>query len=405
MDHQTKRVQVGDFQLGDDEKKAIIEVLDLGKISEGPKVREFEKLWSKYVGTKYSVALSSGTAALTVGWSALLQQKKYPQEKRKVITAPLTYVATSNALVNTGFEPVYVDVDPRTFVITPEKIEKHLENVAASENYVAINPVHLMGYMCSMDEINKIADEYNLAVVEDSAQAHGSIYKGKKAGSFSLFSIFSFYIAHNIQAGEMGALNTNSLEIYKMVKQLKANGRLCDCPVCTRDQGTCAHPPSDEEDRDPRFTHNMIGFNFKTMEFQAALGISQVKKAGDIFKKRQANVRYLNEKLKKFSYIFQLPVFDETVSYLDYPLVIKDPKLFSRKEIRHCLEKEGIENRPLFGCIPTQQPAYSYLKDYYEGKLPNADYLGKNGFYIGCHQYLSQDDLDYVVEVFEKVLG
>ena len=399
-----RRVYVGDFHLGEDEKKAVMEVLEHGRVSEGIKVRDFEKLWSNYIDTKYSIALSSGTSALMVGWSALQHQKKYSVKKKKVITSPITYIATSNALVLTGYEPVYVDVDPETFVITSENIRKHLESVKDIDNYVAINPVHLMGYLCDMDEINRIAQKYNLAVIEDSAQAHGSIYKGKKAGSMSLFSIFSFYIAHNIQAGEMGALNTNDIEIYKLAKKLKANGRLCDCLVCTRYSGKCPHMSLDKEDHDPRFTHDIIGYNFKTMEFQAALAISRVKKANEIFMNRQKNVKYLNEKLKKFSSVLQLPIFNENVSYLAYPIIIKDTKVISRKELRYRLEKEGVENRPLFGCIPLHQPAYLYLKDFYRERLPNADYIGKNGFYIGCHQYLIKDDLDYVVEVFENIL-
>lgn len=397
-----KRIFVGDFHLGSDEKKAVMEVLDLGRVSEWKKTREFEKLWANYVGTRYAVALSSGTSALLVGWSALRCQKRYSRRK-KVITAPITYIATSNALVLAGLEPVYVDIDAEKFVITPEAIEKHLQQTRDIEDYLAINPVHLMGYCAEMDRINEIARKYNLLVVEDSAQAHGSIYKNKKAGAMSLFSIFSFYIAHNIQAGEMGSLNTDDEEIYRLVKKLKANGRLCDCLVCTRHEGKCPHRSLDEEDHDPRFSHDLIGYNFKTMEFQAALAVSQIKKADRIFCQRQQNVRYLNERLKKFSGVLQLPVFDENVSYLAYPIVIKDPKVISRKKLRAELEKEGIENRPLFGCIPTQQPAYAYLKNLYQDKLPVADYVGRNGFYIGCHQYLTKDDLDYVVEVFEKI--
>lgn len=401
-----KRIYVGDFHLGVDEKKAVNEVLDSGRISESKKVREFEELWAQYIGTRYSVAVNSGTSALMVGWRALCHSRNYAEKhKRKVITAPITYIATSNALVLSGLEPVYVDIDPVTFNITPENIRKHLKNVNDPENYLAINPVHLMGYPCNMDEINKIASEYNLAVVEDSAQAHGSIYHGKKVGSMSLFSIFSFYIAHNIQAGEMGSVNTNDVELYKLVKKLKANGRLCDCMVCTRHEGKCPHVSIGQEDIDPRFTHDIVGFNFKTMEFTAALAISQVKKADEIFKKRQYNIKYLNERFSSYSSILQLPPFSENVSYLGYPIVIKDQRIITRKELRYRLEKEGVESRPLFGCIPTQQPAYAYLKDLYRDTLPNADYIGENAFYIGCHQYLEEQDLEYICHVFEKILG
>jgi dTDP-4-amino-4,6-dideoxygalactose transaminase len=400
-----KRIFVGDFRLGTEERNAILEVLDNGRISENKKTSEFEKLWAKYIGTKYSVAVNSGTSALLAGWQAIKYSKKYKKGKKRVITAPITYVATSNAIVLSGLEPIYVDIDPVKLVITPEKIEQHLKEVNNVEEYLAINPVHLMGYCADMDEITKIAQKYEMLVVEDSAQAHGSIYKGKKAGSMSLFSIFSFYIAHNIQAGEMGAINTNDEEIFRLVKKIKSNGRVCDCNICTRSQGKCAHPPKDDLDNDPRFTHELIGYNFKTMEFQTALAITQIKRADEIFKKRQQNVFYLNKKLERFSEVLQLPLYDENVSYLAYPIIIKDLKIITRKKIREELEKEGIENRPIFGCIPTQQPSFSYLKDLYKDKLPVANYVGENGFYIGCHQYLTRDDLDYIVYVFEKMLG
>jgi CDP-6-deoxy-D-xylo-4-hexulose-3-dehydrase len=400
------RIRVGDFKIGEEEKRAVNEVLELGKISEGKKVREFENEWAKFIGTKYAIALSSGTSALIAGLTAL----KYCEDvnikpNSKVITTPLTYIATSNAIVLSGFEPVYVDIDKETFGITPENIRAHLEEADPKE-YSLILPVHLMGYPCHMEAINKIAKEYGLIVFEDSAQAHGTIYKGKKTGSLSLLSAFSFYIAHNIQAGELGAITTDDPEIARLIRKIKANGRLCDCPICFRDQGKCPKIFSykGEDDFDPRFTHDLIGYNFKAMEFQAALGITQLRKADWIIEKRRENVKYLNEGLKEFSDILQLPKFDENVSYLAYPIIIKKPEKISRKKLRLELEKRGIETRPLFGCISTQQPAYNYLKEKYQGKLPNAEYIGSNGFYIGCHQYLNKEDLDFIISAFKDIL-
>ncbi len=399
------RIPVGYFRIDNEARKAINEVLDSGKISEGPKVRKFEIQFAKYVGTKYAIAVSSGTSALMAGLLTLIHTHKV-KPGSKVITTPLSYVATSNAIVRSGFEPVYVDVDRKTFGITAENIENHLNRTKDLKEYSIILPVHLMGYPCQMDEINKIAEKYNLLTFEDSAQAHGSLYKEKKTGSLSLLSAFSFYIAHNIQAGELGAITTDSKEISKLLKKIKANGRLCDCPLCIRAQGKCPRKLTEgDEDNDPRFTHDFIGLNFKTMEFQAALALPQLARVGKIIKKRQKNVKYLNQHLKKFDQVFDLPNYSNDVSYLAYPLVIKDTKVISRKRLRFELEKNGVETRPIFGCIPTQQPAYSYLKKTYEGKLPNAEYIGKNGLYIGCHQYLEQKDLEYVIEVFQKILG
>lgn len=318
----------------------------------------------------------------------------------------MTYIATSNAIVLNDFIPAYIDVDRETFIITPQSIQEYFEQVDDSTEYSIILPVHLMGYPCQMDEINKIGKKYGLIVFEDSAQAHGTKYKGKKTGSMSLLSDFSFYIAHNIQAGELGAITTNDFEIIRLIKKIKANGRMCDCSICTRNIKKCPKMGSykGKDDFDPRFTHDLVGYNFKTMEFTAALALEQLRKADWIAKKRNENVKYLNEGLGGYTDVLQLPKYSKNISFFAYPLVIKKPSVLSRKKLRFELEKKGIESRPLFGCIPTQQPAYNFLKHEYNGKLPNAEYLGANAFYVGCHQYLSQSDLDYLIKIFKQIL-
>ena len=401
------KIKVGDFRIGKEEKEAVNQVLDSGQISEGKKVREFERKWAEYIGTKYCVATNSGTSALIAGLTAL---KYYgpakTRSRNKIITTPITYISTSNAIVLSGFEPVYVDIEDKTFHITPENILAKLREGDPSK-YLAILPVHLMGYSCDMDAINEIARKYDLIVFEDSAQAHGTVYKGKRTGSLSLLSDFSFYIAHNIQAGEFGAITTDSSEISALIRKIKTNGRMCDCPVCTRmSKKGCPKMSGSksEEDFDPRFTHDIIGYNFKAMEFQAALALVQLKKIDWIIKRRLENVKYLNEKLKKFSGLLQLPVYDKNVSYILYPVVIKKPNVIARRKLRAELEALGIETRALYGSIPGHQPAYGYLKKEYTGKLPTAEYIGLNTFYVGCHQYLTKAELDYIVECFNKIL-
>lgn len=400
---------VGDFKINKDERAAIIEVMKAGRISEWKKVREFEKLFADYIGTRYCLAVSSGTAAILVGLLALLYDERFPKVKRgkKIVTSPVTYISAASAITLTGFEPVFVDIDKRTFKLIPEQIEEIIKKEGPN-NMAGVLPVHLMGFPNDMDEINKIADKYGLFVFEDSAQAHGSVYKGKKTGSIGLLSDFSFYIAHNIQAGEMGCVTTNDEKLFRLMKQLKASGRLCVCAVCTRNSGTCPFKKSAnaKEDLDPRFTHEYVAYNFKTIEFTSALAISQVKKSDSIFKKRLHNVKYLNERLKKFEDLFYLPIYDDNVSYLAYPIIIKkNMKGLTRKWLRAKLEQEGVENRPLFGCIPTQQPAFRHIKDKYTNKLPIAEYVGSNAFYIGCHQYLVKKDLDYIADTMTKILS
>lgn len=401
-------VPVGDFRLMEDEKAAVMEVLEKGRISEWQKVVEFERVFAKYVGSRHCITTSSGTSALILALLALRYDGRWPRfaPGGRVITSPVSYIATSNAISLSNLEPVYVDIDPRTFKLDTHLLEELLDK-EGGDSFAGMLPVHLMGYPNDMDEVLKLAEEHGLAVVEDSAQAHGSKYKGRRTGSMGVMGAFSFFIAHNIQAGEMGSVTTSDEKLLGLMRQLKANGRVCDCAVCTRSAGRCPHLGLSEEgeDLDPRFTHEYISYNFKTMEFQAALGVCQMKKADWIFERRLENVRYLNSKLGKFGYVLDLPVYSDDVGYLAYPMVLKEGCGISRLNARESLRKRGVENRPLYGCIPTQQPAYASFKTRYEGRLPNAERVGRDGFYIGCHQYLERDDLDHVVAAFEEVFG
>jgi len=406
-----RRIPVGDFRLGEDEKKAIMEVLDRGRLSEGAKTAEFERKFASYVGTKHCVATSSGTAALLCLFSALLQDERFPTFRpgAKVITSPVTYISTVNSILLSGLVPEFADVDRNTYGILPGDVEALIEEGDPGE-YCAILPVHLMGYPCRMDELRRIADRHGLVLLEDAAQAHGTVFGGKRCGSIGAAGIFSFYIAHNIQAGEMGCVTTDDEGIARAVKKIKANGRACDCPVCTRAEGRCPRLSSpgmwgQALDGDPRFRHDLIGYNFKVMEFQPALGLTQLAKADAIFRARQRNVRALNERLQNFGDVLELPPFDERVSYLAYPLSVKEESKVRRGDLRAALDELGVETRPLFGCIPIHQPAYAAYRERYLERLPNAERIGRQAFYLGCHQYLEESDIDTVAGAMEKALA
>ena len=369
-------VRIGDYKTTVEDEQVVLEILRSNRLSEGKYVREFEERWADFCGTKYAVLTNSGTSALILALEVL---KKYTT-LRKILTTPLTFIATVNAIVLAGFEPVFSDVNKETFVIEP------------CLNADLFMPVHLYGYPVDMQKF-----PYRF-MIEDAAEAHGTMYKGKPVGSHGLMGCFSFYIAHNIQVGDMGAVTTNSREVYKELKSLKAHGRMCECPVCGRLEGRCPHK---DADFDPRFTHTRIAYNFKTSEINAALGINQLKKADWILQRRQENVKYLNEGLAGVEEL-QLPKHDPTVSYLSYPLIIKDESI-DRNSFLNRLSKT-VENRPLFACIPLQQPAYEHIKNKWVGKLPNAEWLGSRGFHVGVHQYLTQEELDIMIESIKTCL-
>jgi len=395
-------IHVGDMKIGPEEKAAINTVLDSGRISEGKEVKAFEREFAAKIGTRHSVAVSSGTAALISGLLALIYSGKI-KKGSSVITTPVTYISTVSAIVLAGLKPVFADLEPGTLNIGPAQIEDAIKREGADKCSLIL-PVHLMGYACDMIKINEIAAKYNLLVFEDAAQAHGTKINGVNVGNFSILADYSFYIAHNIQVGEMGAITTNDTRLAKLIRQIKANGRVCDCLVCTRNAGICPHEPEDERDMDPRFTHSMIAYNFKTMEFTAALGLLQLKRFDEIMIKRRENVAAINAALKKHEGIFRLPEYMENVSYLAYPMIIKKDAKISRRALRKKLADNGVESRPLFGCIPAHQPAFAYLKDEYAGKLPEAEFIGTNGFYIGCHQYIEKEDIKKIEAAFDAAL-
>jgi len=377
MERDKIMVRIGDYLTTKEDEEIVLKVLRSNRLSEGKYVREFEEKWADFCGTKYCVLTNSGTSALICALEVL---KGY-HVGNKVLTTPLTFIATINAIVLSGFEPTFADVDKETFVIKP----------TVSEDIFL--PVHLYGYPVDMDEFN-----YKF-MIEDAAEAHGTLYKGKRVGSLGLMGCFSFYIAHNIQVGDMGAVTTNSSEVYRELKKIKAHGRLCECTICGRNEGRCPHK---DKDYDPRFTHERIAYNFKTTEIQAALGLNQLKKAQEIIHKRQHNVAYLNDGLEGVKEL-QLPKVSSDISYLAYPVIIKDESI-NRNDFLKRLSRAGIENRPLFACIPTQQPAYSHFREKWLSKLPNANWLGERGFHVGAHQYLTTEELDKIIEGIKQCL-
>ncbi len=398
IDLPARRVGVGDIRFSREERDAVADIMSSGRISEGRWTRTFERRWADFVGTNHAVAMNSGTSALIAGLS-VLQHAGIASKGDRVITTPLTYVATSNAISLTGMEPVYADIAEDGLCIDPDSVKAAIEDMDGEASLIL--PVHLMGYPARMDDLLRLGKDHGLTVLEDSAQAHGTMYDGKRTGSWGLMSFYSFYIAHNIQAGELGAVNTDDDRLRGLLKQIKANGRACDCQQCTRHEGGC---PKLKNGYDPRFTHELVGYNFKAMEFQTAIAAIQLEHVNEIIEKRAENVRYLNDGLAQMDGVLRLPRFEDDVSYLAYPLIIEDRGI-DRHRASMELERLGVEVRPLFGCIPTQQPAYAHLRERYIDRLPNADHAGSRGIYVGCHQYLSTEDLDHVISSIIEVFG
>jgi CDP-6-deoxy-D-xylo-4-hexulose-3-dehydrase len=395
------RIPIGDFPLGPEEKAAIQRVTDSGRITMGREVRAFEEEFAAYMGVRHCVAVSSGTAALMVGLRALGVSKQFPFTiGARVLVPALTFIATANAVELSGFRIMFGDIEPETMCLDPAEIAKTRTEM--------VLPVHLMGYGADMKRIVEECTKHQRVLVGDAAEAHGTTIDGKLAGTFGAWGAFSFYIAHTVQAGELGCIATNSTEIAEISRQLRAHGRSCKCLKCTRSTTGCPHLG---DDLDPRFRFEYVGWNFKPMEFQAALARAQLGRIEENIWKRRENRSSLFvgvNGLMASGAIEPIKTFSTNVP-MAFPIILK--RKGYRDRVVAELERRGVEARPLFGCIPTQQPAYAGTEDaprmkaIYQNRLPVAEHYGADGFYVGCHQYLTAEQVDRMASIIRDVIA
>jgi len=395
------KLPFGTMSITKKSKKLINEILESKRVSSGKYVREFEKKFAKLVGTKEAVALSSGTDAVALALAVLYD---FGAERNDEIIVPaLSFVATGNAVLQAGFKPVFVDIEKETLNIDPKKIE-----CVITEKTRAIIAVHLMGKPADMDLIMNIAKKYNLHVIEDAAEAHGTVYKGKNAGTLGDLAAFSLYIAHMITTIEGGIVTTNKPEFAEILRSLRSHGRACKCVQCVlnTNSGYCQKRFINEYGSDIRFIFERIGYSAKMNEIEAAVGLGNIEIYSKILQKRRRNLTYLMSKFKKFKPLLVSidEGHDEMIGPHAFPVIIQENNGFSRDDLVLFLEKKGIDSRSLFLSMPTQCSGFKFL-GYSLGEFPNAEYIGRNGLHIGIHQDIEKEDLDYFIEIIEEFLS
>lgn len=357
------KINIGDFIPEQKHIDAVIEVIKSGRLTEGTKVEELEKVMANYLGVRNAILVTNGTLSLQL--VALYLNIKDITKVKNVIIPVLTFPATMNAFAVSGYPVALCDVN------TDLQINLDSFPEEGKTNTDVIVPVHLMGYPADMDKVMSEAKKYGWIVIEDACEAFGAEYKGKKVGTIGDFGCFSFYMSHNIQAGELGMVVTNDDEAAKIMRSIKNHGRTGD---------------------KMKFEHSYIGSNYKTTEFSAAIALKNMGNADETIAIRKANCQYFydninNEKLLPF------PV-TEGFSPLGYP--IKCVNKEERDNICKKLNDNDIETRNIFPCI-SNQIAYKELYGHF--KFPIAQSLEDTVFYIGCHQYLTKKDLEKVIKV------
>jgi len=399
---QKRTIPFGTITITDTAKRLIAESLETRRISCGRLVREFEDRFAALVGVSEAVAVSTGTDADTLALAVL--HDFGAQRGDEVIVPALSFVATGNAVLHAGFTPVFVDIERETLNIDPSRIE-----AAITPKTRAIMPVHLMGKPAEMDTINAIAKKHGLIVVEDAAEAHGALYKGKPAGSLADLAAFSTYVAHIITTGEGGVITTNNEEYGEILRSLRSHGRNCTCKRCimnTDEVTYCAKRFRGKGGEDIRFTFDRIGYSCKMNELEAAIGIGAMEVYHEILKKRHDNLIHVLERFDRFApYLSTIrEEAHEQIGPHAIPIIVNEGAPFTRAELTQYLEKNGIETRTLFAAMPTQCPGFAYL-GYKLGQFPNAEYMGYHGIHIGVHQDVGIEEMDYVLEVLDRFIG
>lgn len=374
------RIEFGELKIGEVAKNNLLDCVAKNWASSGPKVKEFEDRWGELFGYKYNKAMSSGTDACI---NAAMSLYDFGAKRGDEIIVPaLSFIATSNAVLAAGFTPVFVDIERETLNIDPRKIE---EKITAKTR--AIMCVHTMGKPCAMDRIINLANRRGLMVIEDACEAHGARYKGAFVGSMSDMACFSFYVAHLICCGEGGMVSTMRQDVADVLNSTRTHGR---------------------KNGDLYFDHIRLGVNSKLNDLEASLGLEAVdpKVFWWVYHTRKSNLGYMISKLCDHN-VHDHVFFNKEEPYEDccphaLSMVLKDPVRHPMKELYAYLEDNSIKCKRNFGCIPTQQQAYAWMDHHHLGEFPEAEYVGNNGLHLGCHQYLSKDDLDYIVDVIAK---
>jgi len=393
------KIPFGTISITDESRALVNEVLDSGRVSNGKYVRRFEEKFAELTGTKEAVALSSGTDADALALAVL---HDFGAERGDEIIVPaLSFVATGNSVLQAGFTPVFVDVETETLNIDTERIEERI-----TPKTRAIMPVHLMGKPADMDRINEIARKHKLFVVEDAAEAHGGVYKGKNVGTIGDMAAYSLYLAHIITTIEGGIVTTDSEDFAAILRSLRCHGRACKCKICVVNTSSGYCKKRFAHGRDIRFVFERIGYSCKMNEIEAAVGIGSLNMYDEIIAKRRHNLLAMTERLGEFEdYIATIHEGeDERIGPHALPVIVRRGAPFSRDEMTDYLDKNGIDTRDLFTSIPTQCPGFSFL-GHKIGDFPQAEYIGNNGLHIGVHQDLNDQHIDYFIDTVRKFIG
>lgn len=373
------------------------------QLTSGHFIKEFEEGLSDFLNVKYSLMVSSGSSANLLAFMTLTSHElgeKRITRNSEVITTACCFPTTISPIINYGAIPVFVDVNIDTMNINTNELE-----LALTERTRAVFIAHTLGNPFNITTVLDFCKKYNLWLISDCCDSLGSTYKGNSLESYGDISTSSFYPAHHITCGNGGAIHTNNNQLYKIAKSFCNWGRDYKCNECISD---CKKRY--ENNYDCRYEYNHLGFNLQPTEFQAAIGVAQLKKLNKFIEVRQNNWNKLRvelDNLYEYFYFQEFKMFG-IVSPFAFLLTLKSNCNFKRNEIVQYLEDNGIETRFLFAGNILRQKCFSYLQESIDykviGNLDNTNYIMDNSFFIGCYPGLEKEDLDYMIQEIKNFI-
>ena len=357
--------------------EAVVGVMKTRFLSIGSKVVEFEKKMGSFTGTKYAVAVNSGTSALH-----LIIRGMGIGEGDVVITTPFSFIASSNCILFERGKPLFVDIEEETLNLDADKVEEKLESMSGEElaQVKALLVVDAFGQLADWDRFKEIGKKYNLKLIEDSAEALGSEYKGKRAGSLGEVGVFAFYPNKQITTCEGGVLVTDDEELAKLARSMRNQGR---------------------GERGGWLDHERLGYNFRMDELSAALGCSQMERIEEILDKREKVAGMYGEKLAEVEEV-QVPFIADYVNRMSwFVYVIRLDKDINRDSVIEYLNQEGVQCKPYFTPIHLQ-PFYRKMFGYKEGDFPVTEEVTGRTIALPFFNNLQEEQIDYVVEKLKE---
>ncbi len=367
------RIELSSPDISDAEKQAVLEVLSSGRLSLGPKVPEFEQAVASYVGTRHAVAVSSGTCGLH-----LLIRAIGIQPGDEVVTTPFSFVASSNCVLFERGRPVFVDIEPDTWNIDPTAMA-----AAITPKTKALLPVDAFGQVAKIDEVNALARKHGLRVIEDSCEALGSTYKGRKAGSLADAGVFGFYPNKQITTGEGGMITTNDDQIANLCRSMRNQGR----------------------DTMAWLAHDRLGYNYRLPDINCAIGVVQMRRIDEILGKRERVAGWYKQRLGADRRIVWQRVIPEcTLSWFVFVVKLSDDYSEQRRnEIIQKLRDAGIGCSNYFAPIHLQK-FYREELGYRQGQFPVCERVAARTIALPFHCHLTEGQVDEVCVTLGKLL-